>query len=81
MVCMALVWAYLVGEHKDMNIKPIRILKHGRKAKSLVKYGLEEIATILMRPTYSPKSLKSHHARILSPVEGLTIQKFCRIRM
>ncbi len=43
------------GEHKDINIKPIRILKHGRKAKSLVKYGLEEISTILMRPTYTPK--------------------------
>ena len=55
MVCVALVWAYLVGEHKDINIKPIRILKHGRMAKSLVKYGLEEIATILMRPTYTPK--------------------------
>ena len=55
MVCMALVWAYLVGEHKDINIKPIRILKHGRKAKSLVKYGLEEISTILMRPAYTPK--------------------------
>ncbi len=55
MVCMALVWAYLVGEHKDINIKPIRLLKHGRKAKSLVKYGLEEISTILLRPTYTPK--------------------------
>ncbi len=55
MVCMALVWAYLVGEHKDINIKPIRILKHGRKAKSLVKYGLEEISTILLRPAYTPK--------------------------
>ena len=55
MVCVALVWAYLVGKHKDMNIKPIRILKHGRKAKSLVKYGLEEIANILMRPSYTPK--------------------------
>lgn len=55
MVCMALVWAYLVGENKDINIKPIRILKHGRKAKSLVKYGLKEIATILLRPTYTPK--------------------------
>ena len=54
MVCMALVRAYLVGEHKNINVKPIRILKHGRKAKSLVKYGLEEIATILMRPTYTP---------------------------
>ena len=55
MVCMALVWAYLVGEHKDINSKPVRILKHGRKAKSLVKYGLEEIATILLRPNYTPK--------------------------
>ena len=40
MVCVALVWVYLVGEHKDMNIKAIRILKHGKRAKSLVKYGL-----------------------------------------
>ena len=55
MVCIALVWAYLVGDHKDINVQPIRILKHGRKAKSLVKYGLEEIATILLRPTYTPK--------------------------
>ena len=55
MVSMALVWAYLVGEHKDINIKPIKILIHGRKAKSLVKYGLEEISTILMRPAYTPK--------------------------
>ena len=55
MVCMALVWAYLVGEHKDINIKPLKILIHGRKAKSLVKYGLEEISTILLRPAYTPK--------------------------
>ena len=55
MVCIALVWSYLVGEHKDINIKPIKILKHGRKAKSFVKYGLEEIFTILMRSTYTPK--------------------------
>ena len=44
MVCIAPVWAYLVGEHKDIKIKPIKILKHGRKAKSLVKYELEEIS-------------------------------------
>lgn len=55
MVCVALVWAYIVGEHKDIYIKPIKILKHGRMAKSLVKYGLEEISTILLRPTYTPK--------------------------
>ena len=55
MVCIALVWAYLVGEHKDIYVKPIKILKHGRRAKSLVKYGLEEISNVLFRPTYTPK--------------------------
>ncbi len=64
---MALVWAYLVGEHKDINIKPIRILKHGRKAKSLVKYGLEEISTILLRPTYTPKFDVSNFCHVLKP--------------
>lgn len=55
MVCIAMVWAYLVGDHKDINIKPIKILKHGRRAKSIVKYGLEEISNVLLRPTYTPK--------------------------
>ncbi len=55
MVCMALVWAYLVGEHKDMSVKAVRILKHGKRAKSLVKYGLEEIANVFLRPLYKPK--------------------------
>lgn len=55
MVCIAMVWAYLVGDHKDINIKPIRILKHGRRAKSIVKYGLEEISNVLMRLAYTPK--------------------------
>ena len=55
MVCLALVWAYLVGEHKDLNVKAIKVLKHGRRAKSLVKYGLEEISNVLLRPLYKPK--------------------------
>lgn len=55
MVCIALAWAYLVGEHKDINVKAIRILKHGKRAKSLIKYGLEEIANVLLRPLYKPK--------------------------
>lgn len=54
MVCVALVWAYLVGEHKDMNIKKIRICKHGHRAKSLVKYGLEEISDVLNHPWRVP---------------------------
>ncbi|MCI6822746.1 MAG: hypothetical protein MR881_04565, partial [Bacteroidales bacterium] len=37
------------------NVKAIRILKHGKRAKSLIKYGLEEIANVLLRPLYKPK--------------------------
>ena len=59
MVCIALAWAYLVGEHKDINVKAIRILKHGKRAKSLIKYGLEEIANVLLRPLYKPKFMCS----------------------
>ena len=55
MVCLALVWAYLVGDHKDVNIKAIKILKHGRRAESLVRYGVEGISNALMRPMYKPK--------------------------
>ena len=54
MVCVALVWAYLVGEHKDLKVRSIRILKHGHRAKSLVKYGLEEISDVLLRPWRVP---------------------------
>lgn len=55
MVCVALVWAYLVGEHKDMNVKSIRILKHGKIPKSLVNNGLEEIANVLLKTLYKQK--------------------------
>ncbi len=55
MVCLALVWAYLVGDHKDVNIKAIKTLKHGRGAELLVKYGVEGISNALMRPMYKPK--------------------------
>lgn len=54
-VCIALVWAYLVGDHKDINVKKIRILKLGHRAKSIVKYGLEEISDVLNRPLKKPK--------------------------
>ncbi len=47
---IAFVWAYIVGIYKDAYIKPIRILKNGRRAKSLFKYGLEEIAEVLTNP-------------------------------
>jgi hypothetical protein len=49
-VMLAFTWAYVVGVYINDYIKPIRILKHGRKAKSLLKYGLEHIAYILLNP-------------------------------
>ena len=55
MVCLALVWAYLVGDHKDVNLKAIKILKHGRRSELLVKYGVEGISNALMRPMYKQK--------------------------
>ena len=58
-VMLAFAWAYactlrstsVVGVFMNDYIKPIRILKHGRRAKSILKYGLEYIAVILLNPS------------------------------
>ena len=47
-VMVAFAWAYVVGIFVDKNIEKIKILKHGRPAKSTFKYGLEIIANVLM---------------------------------
>jgi hypothetical protein len=49
-VMLAFTWAYLVGVVVNDDIQPVRILKHGRRAKSFLKYGLEFIARILLNP-------------------------------
>lgn len=49
-VCIAFIWAYLTGIYIDKKIKRIRLLKHGKKAKSLFKYGLDYIAKWLLNP-------------------------------
>jgi hypothetical protein len=41
---------YAVGVFADENIKPIRIINNGKRAKSLFKHGLEIIATVLLNP-------------------------------
>jgi len=46
LVLVAFVWAYKAGIYLD-SICPIKIKKHGRKAKSLFKYGLTYIASVL----------------------------------
>ena len=49
-VFIAFLWCYKVGIYLDRFIKPIIIKKHGYRAKSFVKYGLEFIANILLNP-------------------------------
>jgi len=49
-VMLAFAWVYVTGIFLDRHIKPVRILNHGNRAKSLFKYGLEFIATILLNP-------------------------------
>jgi len=50
MVFIAFIWCYKVGIYIDSHIKPITIKKHGYRAKSLFKYGLEFITNILLNP-------------------------------
>ncbi len=49
LVMIAFVWCYKVGIYLH-RIRPIQIKKHGRKAKSIFKYGLSFIANILLNP-------------------------------
>lgn len=48
LVIVAFTWAYLKGIYLHNNVKPIRMLKHGRKAYSFFKYGLNYIANVLL---------------------------------
>lgn len=47
LVMMAFVWCYNIGEFVNLNLKSIRILKHGRKAKSIFIYDLDIVAEFL----------------------------------
>jgi len=49
-VLIAFIWCYMTGLYIHSNIKNIRILRHGYKAKSFVKAGLECIANSMLNP-------------------------------
>jgi hypothetical protein len=49
-IFIAFLWCYKVGIYIDCFIQPIKIKKHGYRAKSIIKYGLEFIANILLNP-------------------------------
>lgn len=50
LVFVAFVWCYKVGIYVDQFEQKIKIKKHGHRAKSLFKYGLDYIANILLNP-------------------------------
>lgn len=49
LVIVAFTWAY-VGIYVHLNLKMIKIKKHGRREKSLFKLGLTVIANVLLNP-------------------------------
>lgn len=48
LVMVAFVWCYKIGDYIDQKIKPIKIKKHGRRAVSVFKYGLDYISECLL---------------------------------
>lgn len=48
LIAVAFVWVYRIGLDKHMNIKKIKIKKHGRRAFSYFKYGLIRIAHAIL---------------------------------
>ena len=58
------------GNLQNENIKPIRILKYGRRAKSLFKYELEEIQDRLSNPF---KREKFFILKIFHVLKGLLV--------
>ncbi len=45
-LCIAFCWSYRLGDMIE-EVKPIKIKKHGRKVKSLFRYGMDKIREIL----------------------------------
>ena len=48
LVMIAFVWCYKTGEYIDRHIKKIKIKKHGNRAVSIFRYGLDYIARFLI---------------------------------
>jgi len=48
LVMIAFVWCYKVGDYLDKEVEQIVIKKHGYRAKSVFKHGLEYISNCLL---------------------------------
>ncbi len=49
LVMIAFVWCYDVGEYVHRNIREIKVKIHGRKSKSIFRYGLDIVTEFLLR--------------------------------
>ena len=61
---LAFTWAYITGIYVNDNVKKIRICKHGYKAKSFIKEGLDFIANLLL--THSKPRIMNRIYQFLS---------------
>jgi hypothetical protein len=50
LVMIAFTWCYKIGIYLHENIKAIKVKTHGRKAKSIFRYGLDYLNNILLNP-------------------------------
>ena len=48
LVMIAFVWCYRIGDFIDTEARPIKIKKHGRRAVSICKYGLDYLSRVLL---------------------------------
>jgi hypothetical protein len=47
-VMIAFVWCYKIGDFLDTQVRPIKIKKHGNRAVSIFKYGLDFLSRVLL---------------------------------
>ncbi len=67
-VMVAFTWAYLVGDYLNKYFIPIPIKKHGNKAKSILKYGLTYIVSILLMLIFKMISIYSNFCHVLNSI-------------
>lgn len=48
LVMIAFTWSYLIGDFLDEMCKPIKLKTHGRRAISVIKYGLDYLSKVLL---------------------------------
>ncbi len=70
LVMIAFVWCYLIGDYIDRQIRPIQIKRHGRRAVSVSKYGLDYLSRVLL-PEYNRFNIISLHLLLYTKSKGL----------